>query len=113
MLHHVGGLQVLVIDGVISTHERQRCFVMEVGALPLHLLMRFGEQCDRLPAAVAALLAARHPALGCLECALRLAVPARIEDAGPVRQRGECLDANATTPALLSYEREWLRWRIG
>jgi hypothetical protein len=40
---HVGRLQVLVIDGVIGTNERQRCLLVKIPPLATHLLMRPGK----------------------------------------------------------------------
>jgi hypothetical protein len=39
ILHHMGGLEVLVIDRVILTDRRQRGLMVEVGTLPPHLLV--------------------------------------------------------------------------
>jgi hypothetical protein len=55
---HIGRLQVLVIDGIVLSHQRQRGLVVEVNALPLQLLMRLRQQRDRLAASAASLLAA-------------------------------------------------------
>src|SRR5689334_6658082 len=74
--------------------------------------MRPGEQLDCLATAIAPLLATRDPALGGLERAFCIAVPTRVEDACAIRERGECLNAKVY-PALLSCEREWLRWNLG
>jgi hypothetical protein len=41
ILHHIGGLQVLVLDAVTPLNERQRCRVMKILPLATHLLMRF------------------------------------------------------------------------
>jgi hypothetical protein len=60
---HVGRLQVLVIDRVVLPNQRQRCLVMEVCSLASHLLVRFGEQLDRLAPTVTSLLATGDPAL--------------------------------------------------
>ena len=38
--HHVGDLQIFEIDGVVVAEQLQRRLVVEVGALPLHRLMR-------------------------------------------------------------------------
>jgi hypothetical protein len=40
VLYHIGGLEILVIDGVISTYQRQRRLMVEVLALAAHFLMR-------------------------------------------------------------------------
>ncbi len=81
---------------------------MEVLALPAHVLMRLGEQRDRLAPAIAALLPATHAALGRLEAALRLAIPAGMEDACPVGESGEGFQAKVYA-GLLPSRREWLR----
>jgi hypothetical protein len=41
-LEPVGRLHVLMRDGVVGAHERERRLVMKVGALPPHFLMRLG-----------------------------------------------------------------------
>jgi hypothetical protein len=113
MLHHSGGLQDLVIDGVMSTYQRQRGLVMKVGPLPPHLLMRFGQKHHRLMPAMTPALPAGYAALRRFQLALRLAIPARMEDACPIRQgregfnsqvdarplpcRGERLDGHSRT----------------
>ena len=81
MLHQVGGLEVLVTDRVVLAYQRQRRLVVEVLSLASHPLMRLGQQGHRL--------APRHTSVRGLEGALGLSVPARIEDAGPIRQGGE------------------------
>ena len=57
ILHHVGGLEILVIDRVVLTHKCERRLVVKVAPLASHRLMRLGEQCDRLAPAVTAPLA--------------------------------------------------------
>ena len=37
ILHHIGRLEVLVIDRVVLTNERQRCLVVKVRSLASHL----------------------------------------------------------------------------
>jgi hypothetical protein len=91
ILEHIGDLQRFVIDRVELAHELERCLVLEVLPLPLHLLMRSSKQLDRLPAAIAALLAPRHFALGCFEAALRLAVTPGGVNHRAIGKRGERL----------------------
>jgi hypothetical protein len=75
--------------------------MVEVLPLASHRLMRLGQQGHRLPSAMAPALPTRYATLRGFECALGLAIPARMEDAGPVRQRGECLNAKVY-PGLVS-----------
>ena len=79
--YHIGDLQVFQIDRVVGPEQRQRRLVVEVLSLASHPLMRLGQQGHRL--------APRHTSVRGLEGALGLSVPARIEDAGPIRQGGE------------------------
>ena len=91
MLHHGGGLEVLVIDRVVLLNELEGYLM--VGVLPLspHLLMRLGQQGHRFASAMTPTFPPSDPPLGCLEGALRFAIPARMKDAGPVRERSERL----------------------
>ena len=57
MLHHVGRLEIFVIDHIIGAYEGERRLVVKVAPLASHRLVRFGEECDRLASTVAALLA--------------------------------------------------------
>ncbi len=84
ILHHVGGLEILVIDRVVLTHECVRRLVVKVAPLASHRLVRFGEECDRLASAVAASLAARDTPSRRLERTLGFSIPARVKDACPV-----------------------------
>jgi hypothetical protein len=52
VLHHVGDLQILMIDRVEAALQLVRHFILEVVPLPLHLLMRLGEQLDCLTAGI-------------------------------------------------------------
>ena len=60
ILHHIGGLEILVIDGVVLLNERQCRLMMEVRPLAAHRLMRLCQEGDRFPTTVAALFAARR-----------------------------------------------------
>ncbi len=100
VLHHVGRLQVFVIDRVVLTHQRQRRLVVEVGSCPPYPLMRLGEQLDRLSPAVAALLPPRHPPLGTLEVQFSHAEDARVGDLATVGQRSERLQPEVDTRFL-------------
>jgi hypothetical protein len=63
ILDHVAHLQVLVIDHIIGTQERQRCFVVKVLPLVARGLMYLGKECDRLASAGAAFPASGYPLL--------------------------------------------------
>jgi hypothetical protein len=43
VLEQSGRLQVFVVDRVVGTDQRQRCLVVKILPLSLHLLMRLGE----------------------------------------------------------------------
>jgi hypothetical protein len=58
ILDHVGRLHVLVIDHIELLHQLEGFLVVEVLPLPRDMLMRFGQQHDRLAASMAAPLAA-------------------------------------------------------
>src|SRR5262249_50759901 len=81
--YQVADLQRFVIDRVVLTHQGERGLMVEVLALPSHVLRRFGEPTDRLPATVAPRLPLRHPTLALGQVPLRLAVAAWIMDHGP------------------------------
>src|SRR5712691_1447644 len=74
----IGGLNGLVIDGVVLAHERQGGLVVKVDPLPAHVLVFLGEQFHRLLATVAALLLPRDPLLRFLHLTLRCAIVARV-----------------------------------
>jgi hypothetical protein len=40
ILHHIGGLRVLVIGGIVGSHQGERGLVVNVLSLAPHLLMR-------------------------------------------------------------------------
>jgi hypothetical protein len=63
ILHHVGGLQVLVIDRVLLTQKGERGLVVEILPLTPHVLMCLGQERHRLAPAVTAALAARDTPL--------------------------------------------------
>src|SRR5262245_32618055 len=44
ILHHIDGLQVLMIDRVVLAYQRQRRLVVKVRSLPPHFLMRLGKE---------------------------------------------------------------------
>jgi hypothetical protein len=78
--------------------------VVEVLPLSPHLLMRSRHEIHRLPPAMASPLAPGHSALRRLERTLGFAIPARMEDARPIRQGSERLDPQV-------YLRLLSRWR--
>jgi hypothetical protein len=43
ILDHIGRVQVLIIDHIVLSHECEHHLAMEVHALTLYLLMRFGK----------------------------------------------------------------------
>ena len=65
--------------------------MMKILPLALHLLMRLGEQSDRLASAVAPLLAPRDPALRFFQRTLGFAIPARRKDACAISECRERL----------------------
>src|SRR5215469_12651242 len=76
----VGHRQVFQIDRVVLPHQEERRLVVEVVPLPTDLLVLLRQELHRFAAAPAALLAARHPALGLLQLPLGSAIMARILD---------------------------------
>jgi hypothetical protein len=104
LLRLVGGLQVLVVDRVMLTDQCQCVLAVEVGTLTPHRLVRFRQEGDRFASTVAATLPACDSALGGLECALRFAVPARVEDTRTIGERGESFYAEIY-PSFLSTRR--------
>jgi hypothetical protein len=54
---HIGRLQLLVIDRVVGSDQRQGRLMVKVCSLAAHLLMRLGSQLHRFLAAIAPLLA--------------------------------------------------------
>jgi hypothetical protein len=54
---HIGRLQVLMRDHVVLTHQRERRLVVKVLPLAPDLLVRLGQQYDRLAPAIAPFLA--------------------------------------------------------
>jgi len=110
--HHVGRLQVLVVDCVAGLDQRERRLAVKVLPLAAHCLMRFRQDIDRLPASVAAFLAVRDPSRRSLESALGLAIPTRIEDTRAVGHGGERLSPQSYA-SLLPTCREWLDRRVG
>jgi hypothetical protein len=83
VLDPVGRLPIHVIDRVALPTEVERHLVGDVLAVALHLQVRLRQQLHRRLAAVAARLAARHPALGRLEHPLRCAGAAGVWISGP------------------------------
>jgi putative transposase len=79
-LDHVGDPQVFEVDGVVGAQEIQRGLVLEVAALPLHLLVFALQEGDGLRVPFAALLAAGDAARRFGELLLRLAVVPRVLD---------------------------------
>jgi hypothetical protein len=77
-----------------------------------HSLMRAGQQMDRLPTAMAALLATRDAPLGALEVALGHAEDAGVLDGLPVGQRRERLQAEIDA-GLPARERQGLAGHLG
>jgi hypothetical protein len=57
ILHHIGRLEIFVIDRVVLLNERQCRLVMKVPPLASHCLMRPGKQLGRFAPAIAPLLA--------------------------------------------------------
>jgi hypothetical protein len=53
VLDHIGRPQILMIDRVVISDERQRRLVLKVLSLATHRLMSFGEERDRLMPAAA------------------------------------------------------------
>src|SRR5215831_1180489 len=86
--------------------------MVKVAPLSLHLLMRLGQQRDRLATAVAALPASRDTPLGGFQRPFRFAIPAGREDARPIGEGGECLNAKVD-PRLLSSRGKRLHWHGG
>jgi hypothetical protein len=82
--HHVGRLELLVIDRIILADKRQCCLVVEVPPLASHLLMRSRQEVDCLAPARTATLSPSDAPLRCLESALGFTIPARMEDARPI-----------------------------
>ena len=76
--------------------------MVEVLPLALHLLMRLGEHCHRLAAAVAALLRRDTRRCAVFSAALGFAIPARIEDASSIGEGSERLYAEVNTSLLSS-----------
>src|SRR6516165_5711314 len=111
ILEHVGRLQVLMIDHVVLTHERERRLVMKILPLTSYFLMRLGEQYHCLAPAMTPFLAARDTTLRGLERAFRLAIPARREDARAIGERSERLDAEVD-PGFLSRGRQRPHWYL-
>jgi hypothetical protein len=103
----VGRLHILVIDGVVPPHQRERHLVMEVTASVADLLMRLGEQPNRFLSPLAPVLAARYPALRPLQLALCQPENARVGDLAPVGECGERFHAEIG-PRLLPCVRKWL-----
>jgi hypothetical protein len=85
--------------------------MVKVPPLAAHLLMRFRQQCNRFPTAVAAFLATRDPALGGFQRTLRLVIPAGMEDARAVGQSGKGFDSKVY-PRLLPGRWQGLCWHI-
>jgi hypothetical protein len=80
VLHHVADPQIFVIDDIVLARQRAGFFVLEVPPLPPHVLMRLGEQLDRLSAALTALLPPGDAALRLGEPLLRRAVVPRVRN---------------------------------
>ncbi len=68
----IGDPQIFEGDGVVGAQQGQRGLVVEVAPLPREVLVRLGEQRDRLLAACAALLAACAALLAAAHAPLRL-----------------------------------------
>jgi hypothetical protein len=79
----VGRLHICVRDRGVVTHKRERSPVVEVLALPPHLLLPSGEHLHCFASADAAPLASAHPSLGLLQVALGFAVVTRSIDGVP------------------------------
>jgi hypothetical protein len=64
ILEQIGDRQLLMIDRVELMYDRQRGLVVIILALPLHLLVRLGQQLHRFTPTMAALLAPGYLPLG-------------------------------------------------
>src|SRR4029450_12638338 len=91
VLEPVGRLQILVIDHSVGSDQGQRCLVVKL--LAAYRLMGLRPQLHRFTPAIAAPLSSGDSALGCLQCALSLAIPAWRKDALATGQRGEGFQA--------------------
>jgi hypothetical protein len=109
---HIARLQVLMIDRVVLSNERERRLVVKVRSLASHRLVRFGKESDGLASAITPLLAARVPPLGSFKRALCLAIRAGGADARPIREGSKGLYPKVYA-GFLSIRRQGLRWRIG
>jgi hypothetical protein len=87
-------------DRSVRLDEFARFLVMEGLAGAAHLLMRFGQEPDRLPAAVAARDTPRCPALRPLDVHLPDTKEVRVFDGRPVGQGGEGLDTQVNARFL-------------
>jgi hypothetical protein len=89
VLHHVGRLQIFVIDRVVLAHQLDRCLMLEILPLAFHRLMRLGQQSHRLTPPIAALLPTGYAALCRFELALGAAIAARVMDHRAIGQGGK------------------------
>src|SRR5262245_13680649 len=86
---HFVDLQILAIDGIALSNERQHRLVMKILSLPSHRLLRLRQQGHRFSAAVAAFHSPCDTTLCGLERTFGFAVPAGMEDARASRQGSE------------------------
>ena len=89
VLSHVGDLQGLKIDGIVSLHERKSGFMVKVPSLTRHFLMLLPQAVYGLATAVTALFAAVLPPLRFDKCLFGFARVARVGKLPPVGERQE------------------------
>jgi hypothetical protein len=110
--HQVGDPQVFEIDRVVLAQQRQRGFVMEVGALALDVLMRLAELGDGFAPSLAALLAASDAAVRFDQLLLPAPIVTGILHRQPISGDEKDSQAHVNT-CLVAGRRQGLRGRLG
>ena len=110
--HHVGDLQVFEIDGIELAHQGKSSLMVEVLALPAHLLVLPGQELHSLPASFAAFFAAGDPAVRFLQFPLGLTIVTGIVGDLALGSDEEHFQADVYASLLAGWQ-QWVRGHIG
>jgi hypothetical protein len=110
MLRHTGGLEALVTDCIIRSHEGERPLVVEVPPLAARLLLRLREHGHCRAPTLTPGLSSGYPTLGGLQRAFGRALPPGMNEACAISEGSEGCYTKVYA-RLVASEGEWLHWR--
>jgi hypothetical protein len=112
ILEQVGDRHIFVRDHLVRAYKVARGLVLDIVPLPLHRLVRPGQQLHRFTPTIAALLAPGHFALCRFQATLGTTVAARIVDHRAISQRGKGFQSHINA-GFASCERQGFHRHIG